>query len=96
MPLSGMETFSVTTQFTVSNGKKSGLSRGIGHTHARATNGIVKCRILFSPFSGVRQSSWTVAWEHQWHRQVQDFVEKRAPYSSRNPMTLTLTQQNPW
>jgi hypothetical protein len=27
---------------------------------------------------------------------VQNPVEKRAPYSSRNPMLLTLTQQNPW
>jgi hypothetical protein len=34
--------------------------------------------------------------ETQWHPRVWISVEKRAPYSSRNPMILTLTRQNPW
>jgi hypothetical protein len=27
------------------------------------SNGILECRLLFSPFSGARQSSWSVAWD---------------------------------
>jgi hypothetical protein len=34
--------------------------------------------------------------ETQWHSSSVNLDGKRAPYSSRNPMALTPTQQNPW